>query len=260
MDRDNRLSELKDMLLHRSYPERLVDSAIQRAIKIPRKIALKKSVSKNVKKRPVFVIKFDPRLPAISSIQAKHWRSMASQDQYLSDCFPQPPLVAFKRQRNLRESLIRAKVPPPPDLRPKRILKGVVKCGKECTACPYIIEGRNVRIDKRSTWRINKKLNCLTFNSVYMIECDKDKCKQRYIGETKRPIKYRIADHRGYIVNKQLDKATGAHFNLPGHSLANMKFTILEQVKTNNENYRKERERYLINKFDTFYRGLNRQR
>jgi hypothetical protein len=260
MDRDNRLSELKDMLLHRSYPERLVDSAIQRAIKIPRKIALKKSVSKNVKKRPVFVIKFDPRLPAISSIQAKHWRSMASQDQYLSDCFPQPPLVAFKRQRNLRESLIRAKVPPPPDLRPKRILKGVVKCGKECTACPYIIEGRNVRIDKRSTWRINRKLNCLTFNSVYMIECDKDKCKQRYIGETKRPIKYRIADHRGYIVNKQLDKATGAHFNLPGHSLANMKFTILEQVKTNNENYRKERERYLINKFDTFYRGLNRQR
>ena len=70
MDRDNRLSELKDMLLHRSYPERLVDSAIQRAIKIPRKIALQKSVSKNVKKRPVFVIKFDPRLPSIASTQA----------------------------------------------------------------------------------------------------------------------------------------------------------------------------------------------
>ena len=93
-----------------------------------------------------------------------------------------------------------------------------------------------------------------------MIECYIDKCRQRYIGETKRPIKYQIADHRGYIVKKQLDKATGAHFNLPGHSLANMKFTILEHVKTNNDNNRKERERYSINKFDTFYRGLNRQK
>ena len=98
IDRDNRLSELKDMLLHRSYPERLIDSAIERARKIPRKIALKKPVPKKAKKRPVFVIKFYPRLPAIASIQAKHWRSMTSQDQHLSDCFPQPPLIAFKRQ------------------------------------------------------------------------------------------------------------------------------------------------------------------
>ena len=104
-----------------------------------------------------------------------------------------------------------------------------------------------MKINKRSTRRINKTLTCLTFNVVYMIESDKDKCKQRYIGETKRPIKYRIADHRGYVVNKQIDKATGAHFNSAGHSLTNMKFTILEKVKTNNENYRKEREKYLIN-------------
>ena len=80
-----------------------------------------------------------------------------------------------------------------------------------------------------------------------MIECDKDKCKQRYIGETKRPIKHRIANHRGYVVNKHIDKATGAHFNSAGqgragHSLTNMKFTILDKVKTNNDNYRKQRE------------------
>ena len=74
MNRDNRISELKDMLLHRSQPERLIDSAIQRAIKIPRKMAFNFFSSKNVKKRPVFVFKFDPSLPAIASIQAKHWR------------------------------------------------------------------------------------------------------------------------------------------------------------------------------------------
>ena len=63
-----------------------------------------------------------------------------------------------------------------------------------------------------------------------------------------------------YVVNKQVDKATGAHFNLPGHSLSHMKFTILEQVKVNSDNYRKERERYFIQKFNTYNKGLDRKR
>ena len=100
-DRDQRHLELKDMLLARNYPERLIDSAIDRARKIPRQIALTKSVQKRTKKRPIFAIKFDPRLPAMESLQAKHWRSMVAQDQHLLECFPEPPLVAFKRKRNL---------------------------------------------------------------------------------------------------------------------------------------------------------------
>ena len=105
-----------------------------------------------------------------------------------------------------------------------------------------------------------QKINCNTFNAVCMIERDKDNCKLRYIGESKISIKYCIADHRGYVVNKHVYKATGAHFNLSGHSLNNMKFTILEQVKENSDSYRKERERYFINIFDTYNKGLNRQR
>ena len=92
-----------------------------------------------------------------------------------------------------------------------------------------------------------------------MIECDKDRCRERYIGQTGRLVKNRIADHRGYTSNQVLSTATGAHFNLPGHSLANMKFTVIEQVKFNSEPYRREREIYHINKFNTFYRGLNRE-
>ena len=67
-------------------------------------------------------------------------------------------------------------------------------------------------------------------------------CEEKYIGHTKRIIKFRIADHRGYITNQVISRATGAHFNLPGHSLADLKFTILEQVRYNDEEYRRERE------------------
>ena len=86
------------MLLDRKYPERLLNSAIDKARKIPRLVALikvkKKSKTTN---RPVLALTFDPRLPPIASIQAKHWRAMTLQNQYLSEVFPNPPLTAFKR-------------------------------------------------------------------------------------------------------------------------------------------------------------------
>ena len=91
-----------------------------------------------------------------------------------------------------------------------------------------------------------------------MIECRKDSCRMRYIGETKRIMKFRLAEHRGYISNND-DTPTGEHFNSPGHSISDLSMTILEKVKSKEEVYRKEREKYLIRKFNTFYRGLNHQ-
>ena len=41
--------------------------------------------------------------------------------------------------------------------------------------------------------------------------------------------------------------------------LSHLKVTILEQVKFKSTEYRKEREKYFINKFNTLYEGLNRQ-
>ena len=72
-------------------------------------------------------------------------------------------------------------------------------------------------------------------------------------------LKNRLSDHRGYITNQVLNVSTGDHFNLPGHSLANVQITILEHVKKNYTMYRKEREKYLINKFNTYHQGLNRE-
>ena len=72
-------------------------------------------------------------------------------------------------------------------------------------------------------------------------------------------LKARLADHGGYINNHVVSVITGDHFNLPGHSLANMKIQILERVKITSSPYRKERVSYLNNKFNTHYEGINRQ-
>ena len=90
-----------------------------------------------------------------------------------------------------------------------------------------------------------------------MIECNKENCKQRYIGETKFDLKTRISQHLGYINTKKLDQPTGKHFNQPGHSKHNLRATVLKKVKVNDLQYRKEREHFHIRKFQTFCRGLN---
>ena len=73
-------------------------------------------------------------------------------------------------------------------------------------------------------------------------------------------LKQRLADQRGYVTNNVTSTPTGEHFNLPGHSLANLYITVIKQTARKKTEYRKERESYLIRKFDTFYNGLNRQK
>ena len=89
-DREKRFLELKDLLLARDYKQKIIEAAIQKARNIPRKEALKKVHREKTSTRPVFIINFDPRLPSISGIVNKHWRTMV-QDPRLKEIFPKPP-------------------------------------------------------------------------------------------------------------------------------------------------------------------------
>ena len=53
--------------------------------------------------------------------------------------------------------------------------------------------------------------------------------------------------------------STGEHFNLPNHSIANMNVSIVEKCCNDSKMYRKIRESFFINKFETKHLGLNRK-
>ena len=187
--RERRFSELKEMLLDRNYPEGIINAAIHKARSIPRNIAIRKVVRENnTKRRPIFVISWDPRLPSLSTMTMKHWRSMTSQDPTMQEVFPEPPLVAYKRQKNLGDFLIRAKVTTKAFKVTERRFRGMKKCGKSCHACPYIQERKNIKSGNHC-WNILQNLDCNTENIVYLIQCDKPNCKENiYIGETEKPL------------------------------------------------------------------------
>ena len=258
-NRDKRLEDLKGYLLDRGYNEQMVDRALTKARRVPREAALRKVPIKRKNKRPVFAVTFDPRLPSITSLQARHWRTMISRNQYLAEVFPSPPLTAYKRQPNLRSHLIRAKVAKAHRRYPQRYQRGMAKCNRNnCTACPFIRVGKDIEINQ-AKWNLNKKFDCQSYNLVYAVVCRKEECKEVYIGETKRLLKFRLADHRGYVTNNDTSTATGRHYNSPGHTLADLSITVLEQVRKNDTLYRTQREEYHIRRFNTLYRGLNRK-
>ena len=180
-----------------------------------------------------------------------------AQDSYLKGVFEEPPLTAYRKNLNIRGHLIRAKVAQ--NRRPKRFVKGMKKCGQNCSSCPYIKEGKSFNINN-STWNINKQLDCNTFNLVYAIFCMKENCKEVYIGETKRMLHTRVAEHRGYVSKGETNQPTGAHFTKPGHSLADLRVTVIEHTRGRSSEYRKEREHYFIRRFDTYYNGMNKQK
>ena len=65
---------------------------------------------------------------------------------------------------------------------------------------------------------------------------------------------------QSYHFERRLDQATGAHFNLPGHNIEHMTFSVLEKINNNNPQYRKARESHFIEKFNLKYAGMNVKR
>ena len=133
-------------------------------------------------------------------------------DPHFAEIFSKPPIRAFKRQKNIKDSLIKAKTYQKKRKYPQRNLIGMKRCKSGCTMCPYVKTGTNIE-NTNFTWKIRKNVDCNTTNVIYMIECTKETCKEKYIGESERTVKKRFDEHRGYVKNKIISKATGSHFN-----------------------------------------------
>ena len=49
-------------------------------------------------------------LPDIQNIHQKYWKGMKDKNLYLAEFFPDPPLVAYRRQKNVKDYLLRSKL------------------------------------------------------------------------------------------------------------------------------------------------------
>ena len=102
-------------------------------------------------------------------------------DPRLRKAFPKPPMVCLKRGKNLRDELVRARMPPRPGKVGTRASAGPrlgfssCKAGKkDCSMCPYT----------------GRAAYCL-----YILSCTKPGCGIQYGGLSYRPLYQRFAEH-----------------------------------------------------------------
>ena len=87
-------------------------------------------------------------------------------------------------------------------------------------------------------------------------------CRQQYVGQTKRELKVRIAEHL-YDIRRKNDTPVAHHFNQANHSSDNLRCEILEALKGNpetieEETIRKTREIHWIHQLQTKHpNGMN---
>ena len=235
------MKQLKGHLLDRGYKEHLVEQQIQRAANVTRTESLQPHPPRQQLQRTPLVITYHPCLASLPSITRKHLRILHA-SQRLKQAIPNPPLVSFRRPRNLRNLLVRAGVstPAPPTLNSNTPCNSrQCKCCKEIETCNIFKSNNTGR-----QYNIKAAITCKSKSLVYLISCRK--CGLQYIGETENPLHIRMNGHRSDIRTKKLDKPVAVHFCQPDHSAEDLEVRGIEKINVNNTGRRKYRESYWI--------------
>ena len=147
---------------------------------------------------------------------------------------------------------------------------------KRCVVCQNHLLSTNTFHSVRNGVRhlIRSKMSCDSQNLIYLLDCAQ--CRQaQYVGETGQTLKKRLYGHRHNILHytdyKASDDNTNStskyikedtmvakHFNLPQHTIADMKCTAIEKIHAENTNLRKRKEKFWRHQLQTnFPDGLN---
>ena len=244
-------------------------SAFERALSIPREKALEKVDRKDEKEKRInFPLPYNPRLPDYGSIFKQHWTHMVSEHPELKRVMPAPPRICYRRPKNLRDILVRARLPPPSSGKNLRLKQGFTRCmNSRCQCCAYTINTKtHSSLYKKKTWNIQSPVDCNTNNCIYAVTCRKGghpgaACGTdcQYVGLTKRKAKVRWGEHKSSAkpLIQQTSKPVGKHFSDKGHEIHDMSFVVIEKVRSKNPFILKARESYWIKQYDCIKHGLN---
>ena len=142
-----------------------------------------------------------------------------------------PPLIVYRRGRNLRDKLVHANCHSQNKisqalLRP--LPNGSYTC-RGCAQCNNMMKCEyfcHPHTGKR--FQINDIITCSTTHVIYIIKCP---CGLCYVGKTTRSLKQRISEHKSSIRRNDRDYPVAVHFNDLKHDISTFRFCGIEKVK-----------------------------
>ena len=242
-DFNNKCEEMCQFFKKRGYPDSAVTTGKHRAQEIDRETALQTSQNVEADRNP-FTFTYHPQNLAIKNIILKNFKILRN-DPETKHIFSLPPLISFKRDKNLGNFLVRS------------AFKFNNQPGTfTCKTCPFISNTVKISGPNRSV-KVTDHFTCISANVIYCITCTL--CKKIYIGETGRRLADRFREHLRDAEknNTDVSKPVARHFNLPNHSHHNMTIRGLSLHHGNTES-RKNLEQKLIFQLGTLSpHGIN---
>ena len=185
-DLKNRARDLKQHLLSRGYNEQHLNIQIQRALNTSRAACLQPKQSREKSARTPLVVTYHPLLPSFHTTTKRHLPILQASER-LRRAFWYPPLIAFRRLKNLRDFLVRAVFTPTPFKPP-----GNYPCGaSRCKTCPILrVTDEFSSHTTGQSFKVKFHASCKSSNVVYLITCRR--CGLQYVGETSQLLHTRI--------------------------------------------------------------------
>ena len=168
----------------RGYPVSVVQAGHHRAQQIDRQSALQTAEKENTDRIP-FTLIFHPHNHAVKSIILKNSKLLQN-DSETGTIFSKPPLISFKRDKNIGNFLVRSSFQ-------TNDQSETFKCARsQCKTYPFIHNVEKMSEPKRSI-KITGHFTCTSAIVVYCITCTY--YKKLFIGETGSRLSDQFQEH-----------------------------------------------------------------
>lgn len=240
-DFKSKCDEMENFFRLRNYPHDTVVAAREKCKNVNRQDLLVEYKPKSVTGKIPLVLTFNEKNKKIASSIHRNLNLLRNDDE-VGNLFNGNVVTAYKNDKSLRETLVRARIAPDDTSG----IPGSFPCGRpRCNTCDYISACTTV-VGPLHTFSIKQSFTCTERGVVYCIMCQK--CGELYIGETGRRLADRFTEHRRSVI-KRLNTEVARHFNLPDHKLEHLSVFGLKIAKDTQR--RKMNEKKLINHLGT---------
>ena len=260
------LDNMKAKFISRGYFSNVLDNHFKEVLEKDRR-SLLQYTTPSTKTRLQFAAVYNKNLPDIKSAIHSNWETLRINSK-LANIFEEKPIIAFKRNKNLKELLGGTHIANNKRVTPKKLTTGkcspcLSKRGNLC--CKQLVSTDHFRSETTGEkFYIKHHVNCHTTLGNYLgfcILCP----KKQYIGKFETKFNSRMNNHRT-DAKKQSSIPFDEHFNQPNHDFTqHARFIIIEKLKDtgnkdDNRRILKEREDYWIDRIKTYQPyGLNLQ-
>ena len=187
------------------------------------------------KDRIPLVINWHRKFKGLAKILHKNYELMIRGDPDMKNIFSNAPMIAYRRNPNIRSKLVRSETREPKQFAEsiRCTQKKTKKRGRPCKLCPH--KGQTNTISNTITGKVSKISGgtCQSKNVIYTAECNKHNIL--YVGYTSTSVSQRFNKHRSDSKNDPSATELGRHFfnSQDCNFDRNLKVHILQQVEGN---------------------------